>query len=102
MIVYDEKILRDLIGVKKMKLIVANIIKQLNKIGFVNYNTNFNLNSKDISPEEYQIMLKLMGFVTMEQLSKIFDKKENIGEYFYVFYQLVPCFLSGSFQCVVV
>jgi tryptophanyl-tRNA synthetase len=47
-------------------------------------------------------MLKLMGLVTTDQLAKIFGKKDNIGEYFYVFYQLVPCFLSLKSQCVVI
>ena len=102
MIADDEKILRDSIGEKKMELNVTNTIEQLNKIGFVRSNTTFHINSQEISPKEYQIMLKLMGLVTLEQLSKIFGKKDNIGEYFYVFYQLVPCFLSVSSQCVII
>lgn len=102
MIADDEKILRDSIDKKKMETNVTNTIEQLNKIGFNNSNTRFHINSKDISSEEYQIMIKLMGLVTVEQLSKIFGKKDNIGEYFYVFYQLVPCFLSPDSQCVVI
>lgn len=102
MIADDEKILRDSIDKKKMESNVLNTIKQLNEIGLVNSNTNFHVNSKDISSYEYQIMLKLMSLVTVEQLAKIFGKKENIGEYFYVFYQLMPCFLSESSQCIVV
>ena len=79
MIADDEKILRDSIDIKKMESNVTNTIKQLNNIGFVSSNTNFHINSKDISPIEYQIMLKLMSLVSLEQLSKIFGKKENIG-----------------------
>jgi tryptophanyl-tRNA synthetase len=102
MIADDEKILRDSIDTKQMELNVSNTIKQLNKIGFNNSNTKFHINSKDISPNEYQLMLKLMSLVTLDQLSNIFGKKNNIGEYFYVFYQLIPCFLSPESQCIVV
>ena len=43
-----------------------------------------------------------MSLVTLEQLTNIFGKKDNIGEYFYVFYQMVPCFLNKDSQCIVV
>jgi hypothetical protein len=102
MIADDEKILRDSIDSKQMETNISNTIKQLNKIGFDNSNTTFHINSKHMSPNEYQIMLKLMGLVTPDQLSNIFGKKNNIGEYFYVFYQLVPCFLSPDSQCIVI
>lgn len=102
MLADDEKILRDSIDSKKMESNIINTIEQLNKIGFVNSNTKFHINSKDIGPNEYQMMIKLMSIVTLEQLTNIFGKKDNIGEYFYVFYQLVPCFLSQDSQCLVI
>jgi tryptophanyl-tRNA synthetase len=102
MIADDEKMLRDLIDTETMESNVTNTLKQLNAIGFDSSNTVFHINSKDISPTEYQMMLKLMSLVTVEQLTNIFGKKDNIGEYFYVFYQLVPCFLNKNLQCVVV
>jgi len=102
MIADDEKILRDSIDVKQMELNVNDTITQLNSIGFNKSNTKFHINSKDIDSKVYQIMIKLMSFVTVEQLAKIFGKKDNIGEYFYVFYQMVPCFLSPDSQCIVI
>ncbi len=81
---------------------VSNTLEQLNKLGFNNRNTTFHINSKDIGTKEYNIMIKLMNLVTVEQLSNIFGKKANIGEYFYVFYQMVPCFLSPNSQCIVI
>lgn len=102
MLADDEKILRDSIDLKKMESNVTNTIEQLNKIGFVNSNTKFHINSKDIGPDEYQMMIKLMSIVTLDQLTNIFGKKNNIGEYFYVFYQLIPCFLSPDSQCLVI
>lgn len=102
MIADDEKILRDGIDEKIMEINVSNTLGQLNKLGFNNENTIFHINSKDISPKEYNIMIKLMNFVSIEQLTNIFGKKANIGEYFYVFYQIVPCFLSPNSQCIVI
>ncbi len=102
MIADDEKILRDSIGVDQMKSNVTNTITQLNKFGFNDSNTTFHINSENIGPKEYGIMINLMNLVTLEQLTKIFGKKANIGEYFYVFYQMVPCFLSPNSQCIVV
>lgn len=102
MIADDEKILRDSIDMQKMELNVSNTLSQLNKIGFNDFNTKFHINSKDIGPNEYKIMIKLMSMVSIEQLTNIFGKKNNIGEYFYVFYQLVPCFLSPETQCVII
>lgn len=102
MIADDEKILRDNIDQKTMKSNVSNTIDQLNLIGFNNSNTTFHINSVDIGPREYNLMLKLMSMVSLVELSHIFGKKDNIGEYFYVFYQMVPCFLSPEFQCIVV
>lgn len=102
MIADDEKILKNNIGLDVMKSNVSNTIEQLKSIGFNNLNTTFHVNSTDISPREYALMIKLMSLVTLEQLTKIFGKKDNIGEYFYVFYQMVPCFLSPDSQCIVV
>ena len=45
---------------------VSNTIEQFKKIWFDDTNTNFHINSKDISPNEYQIMLKLMSLVTLD------------------------------------
>lgn len=102
MIADDEKILKNNIGLEVMKSNVSNTIAQLKSIGFNSSNTTFHVNSTDISPREYALMIKLMSLVTLEQLTKIFGKKDNIGEYFYVFYQMVPCFLSPDSQCIVV
>jgi tryptophanyl-tRNA synthetase len=102
MIADDEKIMRDSIDVDTMELNVSNTIKQLEKIGFTEDCTKYHINSKDITQKEYQIMIKLMSLVTVEQLSNIFGKKDNIGEYFYVFYQMAPCFIHPDKQCIVV
>ena len=102
MIADDEKIFRDDINHEIMKSNVSNTIGQLNSIGFNNSNTTFHINSIDIGAQEYMIMIKLMSMCTLDQLTHIFGKKNNIGEYFYVFYQMVPCFLSPDSQCIVV
>jgi tryptophanyl-tRNA synthetase len=102
MIADDEKMLRDAIDTETMELNVSNTLKQLQKIGFTEDCTHYHINSKDITHKEYQIMIKLMSLVTVEQLSNIFGKKDNIGEYFYVFYQMVPCFINYDKQCIVV
>ena len=102
MIADDEKILRDNINPEIMKSNVSNTIEQLNFIGFNNSNTTFHINSIDIGTQEYLMIIKLMSMCTLDQLTHIFGKKNNIGEYFYVFYQMVPCFLSPDSQCIVV
>lgn len=102
MIADDEKILRDDINPEIMKSNVSNTITQLNSIGFNNSNTTFHINSTDIGAQEYMMMIKLMSMCNLDQLTHIFGKKNNIGEYFYLFYQMVPCFLSPDFQCIVV
>jgi tryptophanyl-tRNA synthetase len=102
MISDDEKILRDKISENEMKDNVNNTIKQLNKIGFNKTNTDINVNSNCITPREYQLIIKLMGLTTMNQLEHIFGKKDNIGEYFYVFVQLMPCFLYPDKQCIII
>lgn len=102
MIADDEKILRDDINPEIMKSNVSNTIAQLNSIGFNNSNTTFHINSTDIGAQEYLLMIKLMSMCSLDQLTHIFGKKNNIGEYFYAFYQMVPCFLSHDSQCIVV
>jgi tryptophanyl-tRNA synthetase len=102
MIADDEKILRDSISLSEMESNVSETITQLNKIGFTDTNTTFHINSKNIGPSEYQIMIQLMGLITVEELGNIFGKKDNIGEYFYVFYQMMPCFLNRDSQCIVI
>jgi tryptophanyl-tRNA synthetase len=102
MIADDEKILRDSIDKETMDMNVTKTIEQLNMIGFTNDNTKFHINTQHIGPKEYQIMLKLMSLLSVEQLKNIFGNKDNIGEYFYTFYQLVPCFLYPEKQCIVV
>jgi tryptophanyl-tRNA synthetase len=101
MISDDEKMFRDKIDKEIMKNNVVNTISQLNKIGFSDKNTEININSNGISKESYQIIIKLMGMCTLNELEHIFGKKIHIGEYFYVFYQLMPCFISDK-QCIVI
>jgi tryptophanyl-tRNA synthetase len=102
MIADDEKILRDSIKIDQMKSNVDNTLVQLDKLGFNYSNTTFHINSENIGPKEYAFMIKLMNFVSLNELINIFGKKTNIGEYFYVFYQMIPCFLSQDLQCIVV
>jgi tryptophanyl-tRNA synthetase len=102
MISDDEKIYRDKISEDEMKLNVDNTIKQLNKIGFNDSNTSININSHGLSAEQYKIVIKLMSLVTLNKLEHIFGKKDNVGEYFYVFVQLMPCFIENDKQCVII
>ena len=102
MISDDEKIFRDNIMTEKMELNVQKTIKQLNKIGFNDDNTYIHINSKGISEDNYKLIIKLTNTCTINELSKIFGTKKYIGEYFYVFYQLMPCFINPNKQCIVI
>lgn len=102
MISDDEKMIRDKISTEEMFPNVENTIKQLNKIGFNKDNTIININSYGLDAEQYQLIIKLMSLTTLNQLEHIFGKKNNIGEYFYVFVQLMPCFIEESKQCIII
>ena len=47
-------------------------------------------------------MIKLMTILNVELLNNIFGTKSNIGELFYVAYQLMPCFIDKNKQCIIV
>jgi tryptophanyl-tRNA synthetase len=102
MISDDEKIFRDKITNDEMKSNVTNTIVQLNKIGFNSSNTNINVNSHGLSSEQYQLVIKLMSLTTLNKLEHIFGKKDNVGEYFYVFVQMMPCFIEKDKQCIII
>lgn len=102
MISDDEKIFRDKISDTEMKSNVTNTIDQLNKIGFNSSNTNINVNSYGLSAEQYQLVIKLMSLTTLNKLEHIFGKKDNVGEYFYVFVQMMPCFIEKDKQCIII
>lgn len=101
MIADDEKMIRDKIKICEMKKNVDNTIKQLEKIGFNDSNTNIKINSNGIDNIQYQLLIKLMSLVTLNKLEHIFGKKDNVGEYFYVFVQLLPCFIENK-QCIII
>lgn len=101
MISDDEKIFRDKIDMNIMKKNVDNTLSQLEKIGFNKTNTDIHINSDGIDSEKYKLLIKLMNTCTLNELENTFGKKSHIGEYFYVFYQLLPCFLYNS-QCIVI
>jgi tryptophanyl-tRNA synthetase len=101
MISDDEKIFRDKINFDEMNQNVSNTIKQLNTIGFNDTNTVIHKNSQGFSPDEYKILIKLMNLVSINQLKNMFGEKKHVGEYLYVFIQLLPCFISDK-QCVVI
>ena len=102
MISDDEKILRDKIPTEIMLENTKITIGQLNKIGFNVDNTLFHINSDGISATHYKLLIKLMSLVNTNKLDHIFGKRANIGEYFCILYQLVPCFLSQNRQCIVI
>lgn len=102
MISDDEKIFRDKISDIEMKSNVTNTIDQLSKIGFNSSNTNINVNSYGLSAEQYQLVIKLMSLTTLNKLEHIFGKKDNVGEYFYVFIQMMPCFIEKDKQCIII
>lgn len=102
MISDDEKTFRDKISELEMQENVANTIKQLNKIGFNSSNTNININSHGLTAEQYKLVIKLMSMSTINKLENIFGKKENVGEYFYVFVQMMPCFIEKDKQCIII
>lgn len=102
MISDDEKIFRDKINLEQMNINVQNTISQLNKLGFTDSNCDIRINSKGIEEYEYKIIIKLMTMTTINELNKIFGEKTHIGEYFYVFYQLMPCFLDKNKTAIII
>ena len=102
MISDDEKIFRDKISDDEMKSNVVNTVLQLNRLGFNESNTNININSHGLNAEQYQLVIKLMSMTTLNKLEHIFGKKENVGEYFYVFVQMMPCFIEKDKQCIII
>jgi len=102
MISDDEKIFRDKISASEMDSNVTNTIEQLKKIGFDESNTNININSHGLSAEQYQLVIRLMSLTTLNKLEHIFGKKDNVGEYFYVFVQMMPCFIEKGKQCIII
>lgn len=102
MISDDEKMLRDGINYNTMQLHVKNTIEQLRQLGFSSENTNIHINTTGMTSHEYKIIIKLMSMVTLNELNNIFGEKLGVGEYFYVFYQLMPCFVDDTKQCVVI
>lgn len=102
MISDDEKMLRDKISDKDMYTNVENTISQLHKIGFNSSNTDIHINSLGFNEAQYKLIIKLMSLVNLNQLEHIFGKKENIGEYFYVFVQMAPCFIENDKQCIII
>lgn len=102
MISDDEKIFRDNIDQTIMSENVSNTINQLNKLGFNETNTDIHINSNGIDKHSYSIMIKLMSILTVDLLNNIFGQKSNIGELFYVSYQLMPCFIDKNKQCIII
>jgi tryptophanyl-tRNA synthetase len=102
MIADDEKIFRDDIEFDTMEKNVQNTIAQLNSLGFLPTNTDFSINSKDNDLYRKSIINKLMNLISIDKMNKVFGKKDNIGEYFYVCEQLMPCFLYKDKQCIVI
>lgn len=102
MISDDEKMMRDKITENEMKNNIENTIKQLNKIGFNENNTEIQINSDGLQQKQYKLLIKLINMVTLNKLEHIFGKKNNVGEYFYVFIQLLPCFIDINKQCIII
>lgn len=102
MIADDEKMMRDSIDFETISKNTCSTIEQLNRIGFKSDNTNFRINTLGLSSEEYKMIIQMMSLVSLNELNHIFGEKSNVGEYFYVFYQLLPCFLEKTLQCVIV
>lgn len=98
----DEKIFRDNIKQLEMNKNVKNTVSILNQIGFNNTNTNIKINSTGLNETEYNILIKLMNSITFNQLQNIYGEKNNIGDYFYYFVQMIPCFIYPSKTCVVI
>lgn len=98
----DEKIFRDNIDDKIMKKNIETTILMLNKIGFNISNTFIKKNSIGLNEKEYSILIKLMNTLSFHQLKNIYGDKNNIGDYFYFFIQMIPCFLYPSKTCIVV
>jgi tryptophanyl-tRNA synthetase len=102
MISDDEKIFRDKINKNEMEKNVNNTIHQLNKIGFNDNNTEFHINSKGMTKEFYEIFMQLVSLRNVNHMDNLFGEKTNIGEYFYPFIQIAPCFLKKNSQCIVI
>lgn len=102
MISDDEKMFRDNIDHTTMQENVSKTIKQLNELGFDETNTDIHINSNGIDKHSYSIMIKLMTILNVDLLNNIFGVKSNIGELFYVAYQLMPCFIDKNKQCIIV
>ena len=101
MIADDEKIFRDGISRDQMTENVSETIRQLSQIGFNETNTHFRINSTGIKAEEYELVMKMLGSISVHTLTSIFGEKSNLGEYFYPLIQVLPCF-SKSSQCIVI
>lgn len=101
MIADDEKIMRDDISMTEMSDNVSSTLAQLYKIGFTEENTQFRINSRGITSEEYALLIRMMSIVSVHTLNSIFGEKRNIGEYFYPLIQILPC-LSAGRQCIVI
>ncbi len=100
MISDDEKIFRDNVDREEMNKNVDNTLIQLNDLGLTEEITQYHINSNGISKEYYNILIRLMGLVSINVLNNIFGEKGNIGEYFYPLYQILPCFLGK--QCIII
>lgn len=101
MIADDEKMFRDHIDPDTMGRNVSNTLAQLEAIGFNSSNTRFRINSHGINTEEYSLLIRMLGTVSIGTLNSIFGEKSSVGEYFYPLLQILPCFSVGR-QCVVV
>lgn len=102
MISDDEKIMRDNICFEDMNKHVLSTIQQLRKIGFTDENTDIRINTNGLNSKEYKLIVELMNSFSMNTLNHVFGEKNNIGEYFYVFYQMMPCFLDKNKQCIII
>ncbi len=100
MISDDEKIFRDNIDRIEMNSNVEHTLNQLSNLGLTEEITNYHINSHGISKDNYEILIRLMGMISIHVLNNIFGEKTNVGEYFYPLYQILPCFLGK--QCIVI
>ena len=101
MIADDEKMFRDGITPFHMTENVVATLVQLRALGYTEENTRFRINSHGLSADEYAIMIRILGMVSVHTLTSIFGEKSNLGEYFYPLVQILPC-LSAGRQCIVV
>lgn len=99
----DEKSLRDGAPLASMRENARSTIKQLEKLGFTETNTNFRLNSSGMDASFYEIVLRIASAITPSVITHVFGEKSNIGEMFYPAIQMAPCFLGNSANtCVVI